>query len=162
ELHLTLTSREFGKGCRVPMAGIPHHALNGYLGRLVRKGYRVAICEQISEPGHGLVDREVVRVVSAGTVVEPHLLQERANNYRAALLPGRAAGGGPPGETGGGWGLAGGDVTTGEFATAQFGGPGAAMAVQHELERLAPAELLLPEGVEPGVGVTAHVTPQDG
>ena len=73
ELKITLTSREFGKGQRVPMAGVPHHALQSYLRRLISKGFRVAICEQLSEPGHGLVDRAVVRVVSPGTIAEPGL-----------------------------------------------------------------------------------------
>src|SRR5262249_58095928 len=66
ELRLTLTSREFGRGERVPMAGVPHHAADSYLARLVRKGYRVAIAEQVSPPGHGLVERVVTRVVTAG------------------------------------------------------------------------------------------------
>src|SRR5215211_6819686 len=67
-LGITLTSREFGRGNRVPMAGIPHHALNGYLRRFLRGGCRLAICEQLSEPGKGLVERDVVRVLSPGTI----------------------------------------------------------------------------------------------
>ena len=79
ELQIVLTSREMGKGHRVPMAGIPHHALDNYLARLINRGHKVAICEQVTKPGEtkGLVQREVVRVVTPGTVVEP----------RRSLLP---------------------------------------------------------------------------
>lgn len=146
DLHITLTSREFGKGNRVAMAGIPHHALASYLRRLMAKGRRVAVCEQLSEPGHGLVERDVVRVLSPGTVAEPGLLAARENNYLVAVNPGR-----------GGAGLAYVDVSTGEFAVTQFDTDDHA-AFQAELARLAPAECLLPapavaaESVEPPHG----------
>lgn len=88
ELDIALTSREFGKGQRHPLAGVPYHALNNYLGRLIRKGYKVAICEQTSDPSdsRGLVDREVVRVVTPGTLVEPSLLEEGINNYLSSVV----------------------------------------------------------------------------
>ncbi len=87
ELEIVLTSREMGKGVKVPMAGIPYHALDGYLARLIKRGYKVAICEQLTEPGtgKGIVERDVVRVVTPGTVVEPSLLESKSNNYLAAL-----------------------------------------------------------------------------
>ncbi len=87
ELEITLTSKPMGKNLRVPLAGIPHHALDGYLAKLIAKGYKVAICEQMEDPAtaKGLVDRQVVRVVTPGTVLEGSLLDERANNYLAAL-----------------------------------------------------------------------------
>ena len=85
-LEITLTSREMGKGQRIPMAGIPYHALDSYLARLVGRGYKVAICEQLTPPGKGLIQRDVVRVVTPGTVVEPNLLQGKANNYLAAIV----------------------------------------------------------------------------
>ncbi len=107
-LHITLTARPFGKDGRVPMAGVPYHAANSYLARLLRQGHRVAICEQLSPPGKGLVERAVVRVVSPGTVSEPSLLPARENSYLAALCPGPA-----------GYGLAYVDVTTGEFAATE-------------------------------------------
>ena len=145
DLNITLTSREFGRGNRVPMAGVPHHAAISYLRRLLAKGHRVAICEQLTEPGRGLVERDVVRVVTPGTVVEPNLLATRENNYLAALLPGRE-----------GTGLAYVDVTTGEFAVAQFP-PDDAEALTAELTRLDPAEILVPEGKEPLLsGVASH------
>jgi DNA mismatch repair protein MutS len=132
-LGITLTSREFARGDRVPMAGIPHHALQGYLKRFVQHGLKVAICEQLTEPGKGLVERDVVRVVTPGTLVEPALLDDRANNYLAAVNPYKDS-----------FGLAYVDVTTGEFAVTEFSGPQAAAQVEVELLRLAPAECLVP------------------
>jgi len=88
ELEIVLTSREMGKGHRVPMAGIPYHALDNYLARLISRGYKVAICEQVTKPGEtkGLVEREVVRLVTPGTVVEPSLLDSKTNNYLTRLV----------------------------------------------------------------------------
>ncbi len=132
DLDIVLTSRNVAKGHRVPMAGIPHHAAENYLARLIEKGHHVAICEQVgSEPVKGLMPREVVRIVTPGTVVEPGLLPGDANNYLAAVVQaeGRA-------------GLAFADVTTGEFSLTELENPAALRA---ELLRLAPAELLHPE-----------------
>ena len=132
ELEIALTSREFGAGKRVPLAGIPYHALEPYLARLISKGYRVAIGEQTSDPAKskGLVDREVVRVVTPGTVVEESLLEGNANNYlAAAFVDGESAG------------LAFVDITTSEYATTQL--PASELPV--ELARLQPAELLIAE-----------------
>ncbi|MEE8346763.1 MAG: DNA mismatch repair protein MutS, partial [Dehalococcoidia bacterium] len=148
ELDIVLTSRPIGKDQRVPLAGIPHHALDSYLARLIAKGYKVAICEQMEEAGKGkkLVERQVVRVVTPGTLVEDNLLERGANNYLAALAPG-------DGQTG----LAYVDVSTGEFACTQIAAdPG---TVGDELDRLSPAELLLPQGVSPPDGVKATLTP---
>ena len=146
ELEIALTSREMGRGQRVPLAGIPYHSLEPHLARLIRKGYKVAICEQTSDPAtsRGLVDREVVRVVTPGTVLEDSLLTADANNYlAAAVAQGDQAG------------VAYVDISTSEFATTQL--PLAQLGV--ELTRLAPAELLIPEGedappAEPGTAVT--------
>ena len=130
ELDLVLTSREMGKGQRVPMAGIPHHALDNYLTKLINRGQKVAICEQLSPPGKGLVERDVVRVVTPGTVVEPNLLDSRRNNYLASLVVDDGCAG-----------IAYVDITTGEFAATQL----SAERVMPELERLQPSEILLPE-----------------
>ena len=137
ELEIVLTSREMGKGQRVPMAGIPYHALDSYLARLVKKGHKVAICEQLTDPteGKGLVERDVVRVVTPGTVLEPALLEQKANNYLVAVVPGESDAG-----------LAYADISTGEFAVSQL--PLERLAV--ELERLSPAELLLAAGAAEG------------
>ena len=149
ELEITLTSREMGKGQRYPMAGIPHHALDNYLSKLINKGYKVAICEQMSEPkpGRGIVEREVVRVVTPGTVTEPNLLETRANNYLASVV-----------SEGGQVGIAYIDITTSEFATTQL----PAEKAQLELERLRPSELLLPRSSQPPPpALSFPVTPLD-
>ena len=135
-LGIVLTGREMGKGQRVPMAGIPHHALDNYLGKLIDAGHKVAVCEQTSDSveSRGLVDREVVRVVTPGTVVEPNLLDAKANNYLVAVcVDGEEAG------------IAYVDITTSEFATTQLEAGGVAL----ELGRLRPSELLLATGFEP-------------
>ena len=135
ELEITLTSREMGRGQRYPMAGIPYHALDNYLARLIHKGYKVAICEQVSEPkpGRGLVEREVVRVVTPGTVTEPDLLELKANNYLASVVvEGKEAG------------IAYVDITTSEFAAAQV----PVERVVLELERLRPSEVLVARSAE--------------
>jgi len=134
ELDIVLTSREMGKGKRVPMAGIPAHALDNYLARLINRGHKVAICEQLSEPnGKGLVDRDVIRVVTPGTVVEPGLLEGKANNYLSALVvDGEQAG------------IAHVDITTSEFQTTQVPREG----VGSELERLRVSEVIAARGSE--------------
>jgi DNA mismatch repair protein MutS len=137
ELDLVLTSRPVAKDVRVPMAGVPHHAAEGYIARLIEKGYRVAVAEQIGDvTDKGLVARQVTRVVTPGTVIEPALLDEKRANYLAAVVldaeEQRA-------------GLAFTDITTGEFATTQFDGDDPLAAIEQELGRLAPRECLLPE-----------------
>jgi DNA mismatch repair protein MutS len=149
ELEITLTSREMGKGQRYPMAGIPHHALDNYLAKLINKGYKVAICEQMSEPkpGRGIVEREVVRVVTPGTVTEPNLLETRANNYLASIVA-----------EGDKVGIAYIDITTSEFATTQL----PAGQAQLELERLRPSEVLTHRDSHlPQAWLQAPVTPLD-
>jgi DNA mismatch repair protein MutS len=133
ELDVVLTSREMGKGQRVPMAGIPHHALDNYLAKLINRGHKVAICEQLTPPGKGLVERDVIRVVTPGTVIEPNLLDSKSNNYLASLVvEGEQAG------------IAYVDISTSEFATTQLPAEG----VMPELERLQPSEVLIPEGTD--------------
>ncbi len=132
---ITLTSREFGKGDRVALAGVPLGRLEHYLARLIEAGYHVAVAEQVSPPGSGLVERVITRVVTPGTLVEPGLLREKENIYLAAVVRGRA-----------GFGLAYVDVSTGEFAATQIEGEDTEARLRAELDRLGPAELLLPEG----------------
>ncbi|MBM4466751.1 MAG: DNA mismatch repair protein MutS [Chloroflexi bacterium] len=131
---IVLTSRPVGKGQRVPLAGVPYHAVEGYLAKLIKAGHKVAIVEQVSgdQPLRGLMPREVTRVITPGTVVEPTLLEEKRNNYLAALVieDNRA-------------GIAYADITTGEFATTQLSGDNIEQAVVEELERLHPAECLI-------------------
>src|SRR3989304_1943625 len=134
ELEIVLTSREMGKGNKIPLAGIPYHALDGYLARLINRGDKVAICEQLTKPGEtkGMLERDVVRLVTPGTVVEPGLLNSKSNNYLAAVAVGE-------GEVG----LAFVDITTSEFAVTQLP---LSRAVT-ELQRLHPSEVIAAEGV---------------
>lgn len=148
ELDIVLTSRNVAKGVRVPMAGIPFHAAENYLARLIEKGYHVAICEQLGDtPQRGLFPRQVVRVVTPGTVVEAGLLPGEANNYLAAVVV-----------DGPGVGLAYADISTGEFAATHFESAEPASALRHELLRLQPAELLVPESLPVDADWPGHVT----
>lgn len=134
---IVLTSRPVGKGERVPLAGVPYHTVESYLAKLISAGHKVAIVEQVEqEESKGLMGREVVRVVTPGTVVEPALLEEKCNNYLVAIaFQGERVG------------LAYTDITTGEFKTTQFDGKQALQQAWQELERLQPAEILVSEKV---------------
>jgi DNA mismatch repair protein MutS len=151
ELEITLTGRDAGTAGRVPMAGVPHHAAQGYIARLLEKGYRIAVCDQVEDPrqAKGLVRREVVRVVTPGTVTDEALLDERGNNYLVALAGKSEAG---P------FGLSYVDCSTGEFATAEVGGPAAVAWLRDELSRLSPSEILAP----PGLAGIMGARPADG
>lgn len=139
ELDLVLTSRPQGKNQRTPMAGVPHHAAEGYIAKLIAKGYKVALCEQVgAEPINGLMPREVVRLFTAGTVIEPGMLDAGKNNYLAAVVFEDQR-----------IGLAHADITTGEFATTVLENH---HAFQEELARLAPAELLVPDSASGLIG----------
>jgi len=151
-LDIVLTSRPVAKGVRVPMAGIPFHAADNYLGRLIEKGYRVAIAEQVGDqPDKGLFPREVVRVVTPGTVVEPGLLSAGENNYLAAvcLQENRA-------------GIAYLDITTGEFTGTQLELEEGLNAVRTELTRINPAETLRSEVQELPNGFPGTLTAVPG
>ncbi|HVA93004.1 MAG TPA: DNA mismatch repair protein MutS [Chloroflexota bacterium] len=128
-LRITLTSRSFGKDCRVPMCGVPVHAHARFLARLVRQGHNVAICEQLSPPGKGLVERKVVRVITPGTLSEPELLRPGESNYLAAIT--RRAGR---------YAIAHAEVSTGEFRVAETDDAG---ELARELESLDPPECLV-------------------
>ncbi len=129
---IVLTSRPVGKNQRVPLAGVPYHSVEGYIAKLIQAGHKVAIVEQMGEvPAKGLVDRDVVRVVTPGTVVEPALLDERRNNYLAAVVA-----------DGNRVGLAYADITTGEFAATEFAGDDVLHLVLEEINRLQPAEVV--------------------
>ena len=135
-LGLTLTARNHGKASGdVPLAGVPHHAMEGYLAKLIQLGRKVAICEQIEDPkqAKGIVKRDVVQVVSPGTALSDALLDQQRNNFLVGLCP-RAAS----------VGLASVDLSTGDFALDEV----AANDLADELESLAPAELLIAEGAD--------------
>ena len=146
ELQITLTSRNKEKGEPIPMCGVPYHAAEGYIAKLIRKGFRVAICDQLEEPqaAKKLVNREVTRVVSPGTAIDSQVLEPRANNYLAAAAARH-----------GSIGLALADLSTGDFRATEFSGSEAASRVAEELSRLAPSEMLIPssEALSPPPGL---------
>lgn len=134
-LGIALTSRGTdAHGQPVPLAGVPYHAVEPYLAKMIRAGFKVAICEQMENPKYakGVVRREVVRVITPGTVVEENILDNKANNYLVAIFAGHDA-----------YGLAALEFSTGEFSVAEFWGRDAARRLAHEVGRLEPAELIL-------------------
>ncbi len=148
ELDLVLTSRPVARGVRIPMAGIPYHAVDNYLARLIEKGYHVAICEQVGEqPAKGIFPRQVVRVVTPGTIIEPELLKGDRNNYLAGIvqLEDRAS-------------VAYVDITTGEFAVTEISGEDVFAQLRAELVRLNPSEVLYPENLPLPDGLDMHLT----
>src|SRR5574340_114253 len=132
-LDITLTQRGTSAGAPIPMAGVPHHAAEGYLARLIKLGESVAICEQIGDPAlaKGLVERRVVRVVTPGTVTDEALLEERRDNLLLAIAAGKT-----------GYGLAWIDLAGGRFLLSEAADT---EALASELARLAPAETLIAE-----------------
>jgi len=136
ELQITLTSRNKEKGEAIPMCGVPYHAAEGYLAKLVRRGYRVAICDQVEDPrlAKKLVKREVTRVVSPGTAIDAQVLEPRTNNYLAAVV-----------QKDGTVGLAFADLSTGDFRATELVGGDAMARLEEELERMRPSELLTPD-----------------
>ncbi len=148
ELDIVLTSRNVAKGVRVPMAGIPYHAVENYLAKLIAKGYHVAIAEQIGEPGKGLMQRKVVRVVTPGTVLEPNLVPAESNNYLLAVVAEENR-----------LGIAYADITTGEFAATEIVTDDPQSLLRAELLRLRPAEILHPEGFPLPPDAPGHATP---
>lgn len=134
ELELVLTARDCGDGKRAPMCGVPYHAVESYLTRLISKGHRVAICEQLEDPAttKGLVKRGVVRIISPGTVTEGGFLKEGANNYLAALTECEA-----------GYGIAFADVSTGEIFATEAVGDDKVAALTAECAAFSPTEAVM-------------------
>jgi DNA mismatch repair protein MutS len=142
-LELTLTSRaKDAHGTAIPMCGLPYHALDTYLARMVKKGYRVAICDQVEDPrkAKGVVKREVTRVVSPGTFTDAAYLDAREPAFLAAITPAAS----PTAS----WGLAWLDVSTGEFACAECAGAYGRDALAAEIALVRPRELLAPDGLD--------------
>jgi DNA mismatch repair protein MutS len=150
-LELTLTSRsKDASGGAIPMCGVPFHAADGYIARLVKKGFRVAVCEQVEDPkkAKGVVRREVIRVVSPGTLTDASYLEAREPAFIMALAPAPEAGG---------YGVALLDVSTGEFSCAEYRDAGGRQALRDELAVLQPREILAPEGFEDAAALVAEV-----
>ncbi len=133
-LDLTLTGRDWGEPERAPMCGIPYHAVDTYIGKLVSMGYKIAICEQVEDPAtaKGLVKREVIRIVTPGTIVENSLLPETKNNYLASIM-----------SEAGAIGVAFCDVSTGQLAATQFTGNERFSRLAAELSTYSPSEILI-------------------
>ncbi|HKB65405.1 MAG TPA: DNA mismatch repair protein MutS [Pyrinomonadaceae bacterium] len=154
ELQITLTARHKERGDAVPMCGVPHHSAANYIARLVRKGYRVAICEQTEEASKTkkLVRREVVRIVTPGTPIDPQLLDAREAVFLAAVCS--------SGDTVGAAFL---DISTGEFRVTQESGVEAWDKIRGDLESYAPRELLFPSSLAPlinaGLSAKAQTAP---
>jgi len=140
ELQITLTARQKDSGNPIPMCGVPHHSAANYIARLVRKGYRVAICEQTEEASKTkkLVRREVVRIVTPGTPIDPQLLEPRESVFLSAICC--------AGETIGAAFL---DISTGEFKVTQESGPDSWSRIRSDLESFGPRELLFPVSLAP-------------
>ncbi len=140
ELEITLTARNRERGSPVPMCGVPYHAASGYIAKLVRKGYRVAICEQTEDPKKAtkLVRREVVRVITPGTAIDSQLLEARENNYLASIFG-----------MGQGMAVAFLDLSTGEFVVTEFAGDAAWERALEQLDSFSPREIIFPKSLEP-------------
>ena len=134
ELELTLTGKDCGLEERAPMCGVPHHAAQSYIGKLISKGYKVAVCEQTEDPAlaKGLVKREVIRVVTPGTIIESNMLDEKKNNYIASIY-----------KVGVYYGLAYSDVSTGEFYTTEITAGNNFSKLLNELSRFEPIEIVV-------------------
>ena len=133
ELELTLTGRDCGEEERAPMCGVPFHAVDDYIGRLIEKGYKVAICEQMEDPAlaKGLVRRDVVRVITPGTLIESNLLPEQKNNYLCCLCMGEFAGG-----------ICFADISTAQVYATELSGSDMETRIKNELAAYAPREVL--------------------
>ena len=134
ELELTLTGKECGQEERAPMCGVPFHAADTYIARLISKGYKVAICEQLEDPkqAKGMVKRDVIRVVTPGTVIEANLLDDKKNNYIMSIY-----------KNGIYFGIAVCDVTTGDFRTTEIKDNNNFAVLLDEIAKYSPAEIVV-------------------
>ena len=131
ELEITLTAR--GKVERAPMCGVPHHAVDAYIDRLISKGYKVAICEQVEDPSEakGIVERDVVRIITPGTLIDTNLLDDKKNNYLASLYV-----------SVGGCGLTYVDISTGEFFCTEITEQEKEQKIIDEITKIGPTEII--------------------
>ena len=134
ELELTLTGRDCGEPERAPMCGVPFHSAEGYIAKLIDKGYKVAICEQVEDPAtaKGLVKRDVVRIITPGTVIEPQMLTEGSNNFLCSLCIAENA-----------VGICFADISTGQIYATDFSGKNCIPDIRNELATYSPSEILL-------------------
>ena len=150
ELGLTLTTRDRNKPeeDRVPMCGVPYHSAQSYIARLIKRGYKVAICEQMEDPAtaKGLVERDIVRIVTPGTAMDDVMLDESRNNFICAVY-----------HDGEDYALARCDLSTGQFAACAFQGEGAQAKLLNQLSAWLPSEAILSPGTESQEEVTAFL-----
>lgn len=137
ELEITLTGKSWGQDERAPMCGVPFHSADSYINRLVEKGYKVAICEQVEDPktAKGIVKRDVIRVITPGTIIDNTALDEKKNNFIMCIYADKT-----------GFGMAVCDVTTGEFQTTDFVGINSAQRLTDEVAKFNPSEIICNEG----------------
>jgi len=145
-LEITLTARNKSKGIETPLCGFPYHAVDGYIAKLIRRGFKVAICEQVEDPklAKGIVKREVIRVVTPGTVLDSNLLDAKDNNYLASLYSSKD-----------GFGLAFLDISTGDFFMAEVKGADNLAELDTLLSRFTPREVVLPKGHQVDAGLSS-------
>ena len=145
-LEITLTARNKSKGIETPLCGFPYHAVEGYIAKLIRRGFKVAVCEQVEDPklAKGIVKREVIRVVTPGTVLDSNLLDAKDNNYLASLYPAKD-----------GFGLSFLDISTGDFFMAEIAGMDNLAELDMLLARFTPREIILPRDHAPGPGLSS-------
>ena len=153
ELDLVLTGRDCGLEERAPMCGVPFHSYENYVARLVAKGYKIAICEQMEDPAlaKGLVKREVIRVITPGTIVESYMLDESRNNYLCVINFQES-----------GCGICFADVSTGEVSVTQLDGEGVEDAVTAEISRFSPSEILVSEQVISNEAISGFIKNRAG
>ena len=134
ELELTLTGRDCGEAERAPMCGVPFHSAEGYIAKLIDKGYKIAMCEQVEDPAtaKGLVKRDVIRIITPGTVIEPQMLTEGANNFLCSLCI-----------SDNGAGICFADISTGQIYATDFSGRNCTAEIRNELATYSPSEILI-------------------
>lgn len=153
ELGITLTGRDCGLAERAPMCGVPHHAAEGYIAKLIDKGYKVAICEQVQDPSEakGIVERDVVRIITPGTLLESSMLDERDNNYILSIH-----------EEGSVLGLSWADISTGEFYIYQVTGDKGSKQILDLLSGIAPREIIIRHNPEDQIPLVTELKNQYG
>lgn len=149
ELELTLTGKDCGQEQRAPMCGIPFHAINTYIPKMVEKGYKVAICEQVEDPKNakGLVKRDVVKIITPGTITDSTMLDEKKNNYIASIIKEKSN-----------IAFSFCDISTGEFKVTSFNGIDSDIKLINEISRVLPSEVILHDSIKKNISLINQIT----
>lgn len=149
ELELTLTGKDCGQEQRAPMCGIPFHAINTYIPKMVEKGYKVAICEQVEDPKNakGLVKRDVVKIITPGTITDSTMLDEKKNNYIASIIKEKNS-----------IAFSFCDISTGEFKVTSFNGIDSDIKLINEISRVLPSEIIIHDSIKKDVSLVSQIT----